>query len=114
MSGPLRIVHLNSQLTGGGTDDQSIKLAVGLQGLGHKVWVAGPDGREFSRMIRNRKLPFHATPPEGPGKLRFILSTARLLRREKSQIVHGHHGRDLWPTILAARWSGVRPKIVLT
>ena len=37
-----------------------------------------------------------------------------LIRRERIQIVHGHHGRDLWPTVLAARLSGVRPKVVLT
>jgi glycosyltransferase involved in cell wall biosynthesis len=109
-----RVVHLNSLLTGGGTDDQSIKLAAGLQHLGHQVWIAGPEGREFSKVIRDRRLSFHVTPPEGPGKLRFIFSAAQLLRRERVQIVHGHHGRDLWPTILAARLSGVRPKIVLT
>lgn len=113
-SGALRVVHLNSLLTGGGTDDQSIKLAAGLGDLGHRVWIAGPEGREFSKVIRNRGLSFHVTPPEGPGKGRFILSAAKLLRRERVQIVHGHHGRDLWPTILAARLSGVGPKVVLT
>jgi glycosyltransferase involved in cell wall biosynthesis len=113
-SGSLRVVHLNSLLTGGGTDDQSIKLAAGLRRLGHQVWIAGPDRRQFSKVVRNRNLSFHVTPPEGPGKLRFIFSTAQLLRREDVQIVHGHHGRDLWPTILAARLSGARPKILLT
>ena len=78
------------------------------------VWLAGPDGREFSRVVRELGVPFHPTPPEGPLKLRFILSAANLIRRERIQIVHGHHGRDLWPTILAARLSGRRPKIVLT
>src|SRR3974390_3128547 len=110
----LRVAHLNSLLTGGGTDDQSIKLAAGLQRLGHHVWMAGPEGRELSKVIRARNLPFHVTPPEGPLKLRFIFGAAKLIRREHVQIVHGHHGRDLWPTILAARFSGVRPKIVLT
>jgi glycosyltransferase involved in cell wall biosynthesis len=37
-----------------------------------------------------------------------------LIRRENIQIVHGHHGRDLWPTIFAARLAGTKPKIVLT
>jgi glycosyltransferase involved in cell wall biosynthesis len=105
---------LNSLLTGGGTDDQCAKLALGLHRLGHHVAVAGPDGREFSRIIGDLGVPFHPTPPEGPLKLRFILSAARLIRRGRIQIVHGHHGRDLWPTILAARLSGARPKIVLT
>ena len=109
-----RVAHLNSLLTGGGTDDQSIKLAAGLLALGYQTWMAGPDGREFSKIIRQQNLPFQVTPPEGPGKLRFIFSVAQLLRHQRIQIVHGHHGRDLWPTILAARLSGVRPKIVLT
>ena len=76
--------------------------------------MAGPDGREFAQVVRELSVPFHSTPPEGPLKLRFILSAARLIRREGIQIVHGHHGRDLWPTILAARLSGKHPVIVLT
>ena len=43
-----RVLHLNSMLRGGGTDDQCVKLAHGLSQLGHKVWVAGPDEREFA------------------------------------------------------------------
>jgi glycosyltransferase involved in cell wall biosynthesis len=110
----LRILHLNSMLRGGGTDDQCVKLAHGLQQLGHPVWIAGPAGRDFSKVVTGLGVPFHPTPPEGPAKLRFILSAAKFIRREQIQIVHGHHGRDYWPTILAARLSGVRPKIVLT
>jgi glycosyltransferase involved in cell wall biosynthesis len=111
---PLRVLHLNSRLTGGGTDDQCVKLAHGLQRLGHQVWVAGPEGREFSKIIRGLGIAFHATPPEGPLKLQFIFDVARFIRREKIQIVHGHHGSDLWPTVLAVRLSGCRPKVVLT
>ena len=109
-----RVAHLNSRLTGGGTDDQCVKLAFGLHQLGLQIWLAGPDGREFSKVAHGLGLPFHATPNEGPVKLRFILSAAKVIRRQRIQIVHGHHGRDLWPTILAARLSGVRPKVVLT
>jgi glycosyltransferase involved in cell wall biosynthesis len=111
---PLRVVHLNSMLTGGGTDDQCVMLASALRQLGEQVWIAGPDGRDFSKVIRKLGVPFHVTPPEGPLKLRYILNAAKLIRRERIQIVHGHHGRDIWLTILAARLSGVRPKIVLT
>jgi glycosyltransferase involved in cell wall biosynthesis len=109
-----RVLQLNSRLTGGGTDDQSVKLARGLQQLGHRVWVAGPAGREFSAVIRALGIPFHATPPEGPLKLRLMADVARFIRRERIQIIHGHQGCDLWPTVLAARLSGRRPKIVLT
>ena len=111
---PLRLLHLNSLLTGGGTDDQCANLALGLLRLGHRVAVAGPDGRQFSSIIRGLGVPFHATPPEGPLKLRFIFRAAKMIRRERIQIIHGHHGRDIWPTILAARLSGARPIVVLT
>ena len=103
---PTSVVHLNSMLRGGGTDDQCVKLAQGLGELGQKVWVAGPGRGEFAQVVRALGVPFHSTPPEGPLKLRFILSAARFIRRQRIQIVHGHHGRDLWPTIVAARLSG--------
>ena len=111
---PARILHLDSLLTGGGTDDQCIKLAYGLRQMGQEILLAGPGGRELSMVIPKLGVPFHATPAEGPLKLRLILNVSGLIRRKKIQIVHGHHGRDLWPTILAARLSGIRPKVVLT
>jgi glycosyltransferase involved in cell wall biosynthesis len=109
-----RILQLNSLLSGGGTDDQCVKLAYALRQLGQDVRIAGPDGRDFSRIIRTLEVPFHPTPPEGPLKLRFIWDAAKLIRRERINIVHGHHGRDIWPTILAAKLSGQKPKIILT
>ena len=111
---PLRVLQVNSLFTGGGTDDQCVRLAAGLREMGHNVWLAGPGGRQFSKITRDLGIPHHATPPEGPAKFRFIFNVAKFIRRERIQIVHGHHGRDLWPTILAARLSGIRPKIVLT
>jgi glycosyltransferase involved in cell wall biosynthesis len=111
---PLRILHVNSLLRGGGTDDQCLKLAAGLHRLGQRIWLAGPEGREFAALIQESGVPFHATPPEGLLKLRLILDVARLIRRDCVQVVHGHHGRDLWPTILAARLSGACPKVVIT
>ncbi len=101
-------------LSGGGTDDQCVKLAYGLMQAGQRVWIAGPDGRDFSKVTRQLGVPYYVTPKEGPLKLRFILSAAKLVRRERIQIVHGHHGRDIWPTIAVARLSGVKPKVILT
>ena len=109
----LRILHLNSLLRGGGTDDQCVQLASGLHQLGEEVRIAGPGEREFSKVINSLGVPFFDTG-NNASKLQFILRAAQLMRREKTQIVHGHHGRDLWRTILAARLSGVRPRIVLT
>jgi len=111
---PVAVLQLNSLLTGGGTDDQCVKLCAQLQHLGVHVGLVGPEGREFSRVARELEVPLHVTPAEGPAKLRFIVAAAKCIRRERVHLVHGHHGRDIWPTILAARWSGRHPKVVLT
>lgn len=110
----LRVLQFNSLLTGGGTDDQCIKLAQGLHRAGEPVWIAGPGEREFAHVIRERKIPFLPTSQEGPLKIQLIWQAARLIRRHQIQIVHSHHGRDIWPAILAARLSGMRPYLVLT
>ena len=109
---PLRIVQFNSMLTGGGTDDQCIKLARGLLDLGQDVRLAGPREPPLAPLLRLHAIP---TAPGGGGSLlRCILACARALRLERLQIVHAHHGRDFWPAVWAARLSGCRPKIVLT
>jgi glycosyltransferase involved in cell wall biosynthesis len=112
-AGKLRILHLNSMLTGGGTDDQCVKLAAGLQALGQQVMIAGPGGREWGKHIATLGVPFFDTGGAG-SKLPFVWRVSRLIRREQIQILHGHHGRDMWLTVLAARLSGMRPKIILT
>jgi glycosyltransferase involved in cell wall biosynthesis len=108
---PLRILHLNSLLRGGGTDDQCVKLAAELHRMGQRVWLAGPGGSPFAPEIQSAGLPFVGT---GPRRTGLILRAARLIRRERVEIVHGHHGRDIWPVIVAARLAGTGVKIVLT
>ena len=81
--------------------------------LGQQVWLAGPAGSELEPVIESADLAFLDTGPRG-GKVGLVLRVARWIRREGVQIVHGHHGRDIWPVILAARLAGTRPKIVLT
>ena len=110
---PLRVLHLNSLLTGGGADDQCIKLAAQLHNLGQRVWLAGPAGRPLAPVIEELGVPFFDTGPRA-GRVQFIVRAARLIRREKIRIVHGHHGCDLWPAILASHLAGTKSKIVLT
>ena len=75
--------------------------------------MAGPAGREFSEIAKRLGVSFHAVPL-GPLKLPLIFNTARFIRSQRIQIIHARHGRDYWPAILAARLSGVQPKIVLS
>lgn len=110
----MRILQLNTLLTGGGTDDQCVKLSAGLHRAGFDVRLAGPGDRDVSAIARSLGVPLEDTGNEGPIKLRYIAVVARLIRRHRIQIVHAHHGRDYWPAILATRLSGVRPRLVLT
>lgn len=109
-----RVVQVNSMLKGGGTDDQCLKYVAGLHAAGHQVWLAGPGGRDLHSVVATGPYRFFEAPPEGLLKWRLMVAVAKLLRRERVQIVHAHHGRDYWPAILAARLSGVRPRVVLT
>ena len=112
MSAP-RVLQFNSKMTGGGTDDHCVKLTYGLQQQGVDACLLGPDDREYSRKARDLNLDLEPAR-EGFLMLPLILHAARMIRRRGIQVIHGHHGRDLWPTVLAARLSGRRPKIVLT
>src|SRR5689334_13977618 len=82
----LRILHVNSMLKGGGTDDRSVRIADALLRLRHRLWLAGPPGREFSGIAQQLGIPFEPTPV-GPLKLPLILHLARFIRRERIQIL---------------------------
>jgi glycosyltransferase involved in cell wall biosynthesis len=110
---PISVLHLNSMLKGGGTDDRSVRIAHALSKLGHNIWLAGPAGREFSKIAQQLGIAFHPVPV-GPLKLPLIFNTARFIRSQQIQIIHARHGRDYWPAIFAARLSGIRPKLVLS
>lgn len=107
----MRVVHVNSLLTGGGTDEFCVQLAGALRKAGAEVWLAGPGNSRFRPAIEEAGVKL---APLRPGhKLAAIHGIARLIRDNNIQIVHAHHGRDYWPAILAARLSQRRPKIVL-
>lgn len=109
----MRILQINSVLAGGGTDDQCVKLASGLQKLGHQVSLAGPEGREYSKVAQALGLPLCNTGKRTTG-FQLAFSLARIIRQEQIELVHAHHGRDYWPAVFAARLSGIQPKVVLT
>jgi len=110
---PLRVLHLNSMLKGGGTDDRSVRIAHALKATGHVVSLAGPADGEFSEVVRDLGIRFHPLRT-GLMKIPLIVAAARLLRSENVEILHARHGRDYWPAIFAARLSSVRPRVVLS
>ncbi|HQC42622.1 MAG TPA: glycosyltransferase family 4 protein, partial [Verrucomicrobiota bacterium] len=110
----MKVLHLNTMLRGGGTDDQCIKVVAGLRSLGVDARIMGPGKSEFSSQLQSFQIPQIATPPEGPLKIHFMRAVAREIHTGDYDIVHAHHGRDYWPTFLSVALSLRRPKIVFT
>jgi glycosyltransferase involved in cell wall biosynthesis len=108
----LRVLHVNSVLTGGGTDESCVRLVQVLRAMGQQVWVAGPGGSRFDTALGESGL--FCDPALRNHKPRFVWHVARCIRRQRPRIVHAHHGRDYWPTIFAVWLSGQPAKIVLS
>src|SRR5437660_5255536 len=113
-SEPLRMLQIHSLMSGGGTDEQCVNLARGLSELKQSVCLLGPSDRANSLLEKLQGVRFEAVGQAKAAAPQIMLRAARVIRAERIQIVHAHHGRDIWPTILAARLSGRRPKIVIT
>ncbi|MDD2676075.1 MAG: glycosyltransferase [Methylacidiphilaceae bacterium] len=105
------ILQVDSLLSGGGTDVQAILLAAGLERLGCSVALAGPPGGALSREVEKRGIKILPLPRDKTG---LVLSLARWIRRGGFSVIHAHHGRDYWPTILATRLAGGRASALLT
>ena len=87
----MKVLHLNTLLTGGGTDDQCVKVILALRSLGVDARLMGPGGREFCKQVVASKLPQIISPPEGPLKIHFMRAVAREIRHGGYDIGHAHH-----------------------
>ena len=102
-----RVVMLNSQLRGGGTDGQCLALARGLIDQGWEVTTAGPASAPLSPASPS----LQPIPKFRPAQ---IFALAGILRRNRARIVHAHHGHDYWTAWLASRWVQPRPLVVFS
>lgn len=109
---PLRIVQFNSVFNGGGTDGQTLDLAAGLHDCGDDVTLAIARGSRWEPLASKLGVRVELIPAKG--KLGIIRGLARVLNRQRAQVVHAHQGRDYWPAILAARLAGVGTRVVIT
>lgn len=103
---PLRILQVNSAFSGGGADNQTLELALGLRELGEEVTLAVPAGSAWEPLVRQHNLPIETFPERSPLRSALIRCLVHVLRARRIQIVHAHQGRDYWPSIIAARLVG--------
>ncbi len=110
---PLRILEIYPKadfFTGAAI--QARDLALGLAARGHHVTMVTPPSHAWAARCREAGLPHAAIPMRRPWDPRAVWRLARLIRRERAQIVHAHKGRARTLTMLTAL-LGVRPLLVL-
>ena len=111
---PLRILQVNSLFRGGGVDNQTTELAAGLREQGDRVFLAVPTGAPLASQAKGIDIPIASFPPNSFLKQAQIRQLIGLIRQERIQIVHAHHGRDYWPVIIASRLAGVGARVVVS
>ena len=110
---PLRILEIYPKgdfFTGAAM--QLRDLARGLADRGHQVTVVTPPSATWSTRCRQAGLPHVAIPMRRPWNPRAAWRLARLIRRERIQVVHAHKGRARTLTLLAGL-MGARALLVL-
>ena len=111
---PLRILQVNSRFNGGGVDNQTLDLSAGLIELGDAVTMAVATGSRWEPRARQLGGRVGTYPARSPLQSAAMRCWVRLIRQHDIEILHAHQGNDYWPAILAARFSGHNPRVVIT
>jgi glycosyltransferase involved in cell wall biosynthesis len=105
------VLMVNTLGQGGGTDEQCLLLSRGLRELGIPVRLLAPKKTWIWREAQAFCVPTVEGPKEA-WKLPRVIQ--KLHRHEGFSVLHAHHGRDYWFTVLAARALRPRSRVVLS
>ena len=105
MESPIRSLHVDTERTWRGGEQQALYLATGLTSRGHVAEVVGHPGCEFVRRSLEAGLTAHEVPLRGELNLAAVMRIARLLRGGRFQIVHAHTSHAHTLAALAASLS---------
>lgn len=109
---PLRVLIVNSLLSGGGTDTQTLSLCQALRGEGCEVTLVAPTRARW--LAAARALPGLRVLDIAAKRIFWAFRLPGLIRRTQADIVHAHHGRDYWIAIVGNLLSGRRAAVVVT
>ncbi len=112
MTRPLRTLHLDTERTWRGGEQQALHLASGLTARGHVAEVAGIEGGEFVERARASGLVAHAGPLRGELNPRAIGFVRQLLESRRFDLLHAHTAHAHTIGAIAARLAGHVPCIV--
>ena len=113
-----RILQLNSARKYVGEAAHTLNLTEALRQRGHAVWLGLRKNYETYERACARKLdpigflmPHRWWPPQDA---RDIHAIARLVKREKIELIHAHRGKDHWQAVFANRLYGLNVPVIRT
>jgi glycosyltransferase involved in cell wall biosynthesis len=111
--GMLTILHTESSMGWGGQEIRIVQESLGMIKRGHHVVIAAPPE---SAIFRNAREADIKTVAAGFGKKNplSVLRMRTVIGDERPDILNTHSSSDSWVASLAARLSGVKPKIIRT
>ncbi len=115
MTGPLSTLHINTEPTWRGGEQQTLYLLEGLAKRGYPVFLCAQKGSPMAKRAREARIETREIRMRGEFDPLAILRLARCIRRFRPDLVHFHtsHGHTLGA--LAAALSGRgRPRTLLT
>lgn len=107
MEAPLRTLHVDTERTWRGGEQQALYLARGLAARGHVAELVARPAAEFAARGRAAGLLVHEMPLSGELNPRAIWRIARLLRAGRFDLVHAHTSHAHTLAALAARLARV-------
>lgn len=111
----MKILHLDSEKTWRGGQAQVFYLACGLKERGHQIAIACPEEGPLFRKCRLAGLITYPVKMRGEWDIASAWQIARLIRKEKPQIIHIHSAAA--HTLAQIAWIfrfSSRPKVVLS
>lgn len=110
---PLSILHIDAEKEWAGGEEQVFLLTHYLNARGHQTLLACPPGSESARRGREDDFDIRILPMRNSLDLAALVRLARLMLREKVDVVHFHTARAHKLGVWAARFAKV-PVVVVT
>jgi glycosyltransferase involved in cell wall biosynthesis len=108
----LRILHLNTERTWRGGEDQLLALARGLIRRGHACRIVAQEGGVLAQRARAADVPTDELPMRGEWDLLAVRRLARTLRAERPDLIHMHTSHAHTLGVLASIATGIGRRIV--